>query len=170
MKKVLKNIKKIDLISGLFIMIYFFYIFFKYTVNIPLNDDYDLINNFNDILDANSFTDKWRLFYLQHNEHRILYDKFWFYVSYRLNHDGLNLNFLSFIGNLSLVALVVFYYFKLRKEFSGYFIVFPLSVLLLNLAFWENLTFSMACLSNFTFVVFALLSLHYITKNEVNNK
>ena len=48
--------------------------------------------------------------------------------------------------------------------------LFKSSEVLLNLAFWENLTFSMACLSNFTFVVFALLSLHYITKNEVNNK
>lgn len=170
MKKIFEKTRKIDLVLAFVVAIYFFYIFFKHTINIPLNDDYDVINNFNDILDANSLIDKIKLFYLQHNEHRILYDKFWFYISYWINEDGLNLNFLSFIGNLSLVALVVFYYLKLRKEYSNYYLLFPLSVLLLNIAFWENITFSMACLSNFTFVVFALLSLHYITKKEVNNK
>lgn len=170
MKKVFENIRKIDLVLALAVTAYFFYIFFKYTVNIPLNDDYDVISNFNDIIEANTFSDKAKLFYLQHNEHRILYDKFWFYVSYWISSEGLNLNFLSFIGNLSLVALVVFYYFKLKKEYSNYFILFPLSVLLLNLAFWENVTFSMAALSNFAFVVFALMSLHYVTKTKTSNK
>ena len=170
MKKIFESIWKIDLILALTVAVYFFYIFFKYTVNIPLNDDYDVISNFNDILEANTLTDKIKLFYLQHNEHRILYDKFWFYISYWISSEGLNFNFLSFIGNLSLVALVAFYYLKLRKEYSNYFVLFPLSVLLLNLAFWENITFSMACLSNFTFVLFALLSLHYITKQETGNK
>jgi hypothetical protein len=170
MKKIFENINKIDLVFGLLVLAYFFYIFFKYTVNIPVNDDYDVIANFNDILDANSFSEKAKLFYLQHNEHRILYDKFWFYISYWFSDSGLNFNFLCFIGNLSLVALLAFYYFRLRKHYPNYFILFPLAVFLLNLALWENLTFAMASLSNFAFVVFAILSLHYLTKKEIANK
>jgi uncharacterized membrane protein YsdA (DUF1294 family) len=170
MKKTFGYLKGVDLIFALAVFSYFFFIFFKYTLNIPLNDDYDVINNLNDILESNTFPEKIKLFYLQHNEHRILYDKFWFYISYLINPQGLNFNFLSFIGNLSLVVLVAFYYFKLRNEYSNYFILFPLSVFMFNLAFWENVTFSMACLSNFTFLVFALFSIHYLTKNEINNK
>ena len=170
MKKItIKNIKTLDLIFGLLILSYFFFVFFKYSVNIPINDDYDVINNFNDLLNAETFNDKIRLFYLQHNEHRILYDKLWFYISYIFNPDGLNFNFLSFIGNLSLIAIFIFYYKKLNY-FSEYLIIFPLSVFLFNLTFWENLTFSMATLSNLTFLFFALVSLNYLTKNENNNR
>ncbi|MGC4040932.1 MAG: hypothetical protein QM710_09175 [Flavobacterium sp.] len=170
MKKILDNVKYIDIAFALFVLVYFFYNFFKYTVNIPVSDDYGVIDNFTDIIEANSFKDKLTLFYHQHNEHRILYDKIWFYISYMMNDSGLNFNFLSFIGNLSLVGLVIFYYLKFRKEFSNYFLLFPLAALFLNLAFWENLTFSMASLCNFTFVLFAVISLHYLTKKETSNK
>lgn len=164
-----KNIKALDIILGLLILSYFLFVFFKYSINIPVNDDYDVINNFNNILNAETFYEKIELFYLQHNEHRILYDKLWFYISYLFNPDGLNFNFLSFIGNASLVAILIFYYNKLQY-LKQYLIIFPLSVLLLNLTFWENLTFSMAALANLTFLFFALVSLNYLTKEENNNR
>jgi len=166
-KITIKNIKTLDLIFGLLILSYFLFVFFKYSINIPVNDDYDVINNFNNILNAETFYEKIELFYLQHNEHRILYDKLWFYISYLFNPDGLNFNFLAFIGNASLVAILIFYYKKLQY-LNQYLIIIPLSVLLLNLTFWENLTFSMAALANLTFLFFALVSLNYLTKEENN--
>lgn len=168
----MKSLKyiKLDLVFGLLVLLYFFWIFFKYSVNIPINDDYDVIDNFNNIINANTFTEKVKLFFRQHNEHRILYDKLWFYITYYFNPYGLNFNFLSFIGNLSLVFILAFYFLNLKEKFKGYFILFPLSVLIMNLAFWENLTFSMATLSNLTFMLFAILSIYYITVKESNNK
>jgi hypothetical protein len=170
MKNFLEHSKKIDITLAFIVLFYFFYVFFQYTINIPVNDDYDVIGNFNSIINANTFTEKLQLFYSQHNEHRIVYDKLWFYVSYWFSDTGLNFNFLSFVGNLSLVVLVVFYYFKLKRNFGAYFILFPIAVLVLNLTFWENLTFSMAGLCNFAFLVFAVISLHYLTKTDAKNK
>jgi hypothetical protein len=40
---------------------------------------------------------------------------------------------------------------------------------LFNFASWENITFSMAGLSNFTVFLFILLSLHYLTSSTSNN-
>jgi len=160
----------LDLILAFSVVVYFFVIFFKYTVNIPINDDYDVINNFNDIINQSSAVEKVKLFFLQHNEHRILYDKLWFYVVYWFNPEGLDFNILSFIGTLSLVGIVAFYFFKLRKQYSDYILLFPVSVFIINLALWENITFSMAGLSNFTFLLFAILSIHFITQENLNNK
>lgn len=160
----------LDLILAFSVVVYFFVIFFKHTVNIPINDDYDVINNFNDIINQSSAVEKVKLFFLQHNEHRILYDKLWFYVVYWFNPEGLDFNILSFIGTLSLVGIVAFYFFKLRKQYSDYILLFPVSVFIINLALWENITFSMAGLSNFTFLLFAILSIHFITQENLNNK
>ena len=166
-KSVFSNL---DLILALSVVVYFFVIFFKYTVNIPINDDYDVINNFNDIINQSSAVEKVKLFFLQHNEHRILYDKLWFYIVYWFNPEGLDFNILSFIGTLSLVGIVAFYFFKLKKHYSDYILLFPVSVFIINLALWENITFSMAGLSNFTFLLFAILSIHFITQENLNSK
>lgn len=166
-KSVFSNL---DLILALSVVVYFFVIFFKYTVNIPINDDYDVINNFNDIINQSSAVEKVKLFFLQHNEHRILYDKLWFYIVYWFNPEGLDFNILSFIGTLSLVGIVAFYFFKLKKNYSDYILLFPVSVFIINLALWENITFSMAGLSNFTFLLFAILSIHFITQENLNSK
>ena len=73
-----KKLLIIDSFLSISFIIYFFYIFFAITSNIPINDDYGVLNNFTDIINSNSFFDKIKLFFKQHNEHRILYDKLWF--------------------------------------------------------------------------------------------
>lgn len=173
MNKFFKNTSIFIVLDSIFfvgVLYYFYKIFFENTVNMPINDDYDLINNLCDIVNTNSIGEKFSLFYNQHNEHRILYDKLWFYVSYYFNDSGLDFNFLSFIGTLSLLFLVLFFYKYLKHHFKDYLLLFPLSVLLINFAFWENITFSMAGLSNFTFYLFLVLSLYYITKPGISRK
>ena len=129
----------------------------------------DLVGD-TDLVFSNSFSDKIKFFFKQHNEHRILYDKLWFYIVYWFNPEGLDFNILSLIGTLSLVGIVAFYFFKLKKHYSDYILLFPVSVFIINLALWENITFSMAGLSNFTFLLFAILSIHFITQENLNSK
>jgi hypothetical protein len=62
-------------------------------------------------------------------------------------------------------------YAKRTSNFnSNYFVFFPIAILLFNLTFYENVTFSMAALSNFTVVLFSLLSLNFLTNKELTNK
>lgn len=159
----------IDSILSISFVIYFFYIFFASTSNIPINDDYDVLNNFTEIINSNSFSDKIKFFFKQHNEHRIFYDKIWFFLDYKI-FQQVNFNHLSFIGNLSLVGIFIFFFKKFKGKTENTIYLFPLAILIFNISFHENITFAMAALSNFTVLLFSLLSIHFITKNELNKK
>ena len=120
-------------------------------------------------MDSNSSFEKIKLIFKQHNEHRILYDKLWFFIDYKL-FNQLNFNHLSFIGNLSLVGIFIFFFYKFKNKTTNSFFLLPVAVLIFNFSFYENITFSMAALSNFTVVLFSLLSIHFITKFELNKR
>lgn len=165
--------KTIKIISWLFILlpaVIFFGVFFRFTVNAPINDDYSAILAFiNNYISTPSLTGKVKLLFEQANEHRIVYDRIWAIISYKFFHI-INFNFLSLIGNLSLVGIAIFFFNKFKNLGKLLHFFIPVTVLLFNFASWENITFTMAGLSNFTVFLFTLLSLHYLTTNKGNDK
>lgn len=166
--KRISDFRKLDIVLSLAIILFFFYIFFKYMVNVPINDDYSILDNFNGLLNADSFLEKTKLFFAQHNEHRILYDKMWFWISYLINGQ-IDFNMLALVGNLSLLGIFILWA-KRAKLSNDYMVLFPIAALLFNLTFWENMTFPMAGLSNFTGLLFSLVSLSFLCAKELSNK
>lgn len=168
----IKKEKWLIYIGILIPIVLFFGMFFYYTVDIPINDDYSAILDFtNKIISTDSISDKVKIFFSQHNEHRIAYDRFWTLISYKI-HKQLNFNFLALIGNLSLIP--IFYIFsqkalKNQKQKNLIYLI-PISVLVFNISFHENMTFAMATMSNFTVFVFSILSIHYLTKDTLTQK
>lgn len=150
-------------------IIVFFTLFYKYTVDFPINDDYGVTLGFlNDFLNADTINGKISSLLEQCNEHRIVYDKIWTIVSYKL-FGLVNFNFLSLIGNLSLVFIFYIFYKEFKKLKLSLLLLIPFTVLIFNISFWENMTYPMATMSNFTVFVFSILSLRYITIFEKNN-
>src|SRR6188768_1137650 len=164
--------KSSKLISWLFILLpigIFFALFFRFTVNAPINDDFSAILAFiNSYITTSSYSGKLKLMFDQANEHRIVYDRIWTIISYKIFH-AVNFNFLSLIGNLSLVGIAILFFNKFRRLGKPLYLFIPVTVLLFNFASWENMTFAMAGLSNFTVFLFILLSLHYLTSSSSNN-
>ena len=142
----------------------FFWLFFKYTVNMPVNDDYQAVLDFlNNYVTAKSFGEKLNLVFAQHMEHRIVFSRVWTLISYKLQHN-VNFNFLSFIGNLSLIGIALIFFRKFRSLDLSLFLFVPVTVLIFNITSWENMTFPMCAASNFVVHMFILLSLSYLTK------
>lgn len=164
---------KQKIISGSLILIpiiTFFGMFFFYMVNAPINDDYQAVLDFlNKCISTDSSTEKATLLFSQHNEHRIVYDRIWTIISYKLQNN-VNFTFLAFIGNLSLLAISLIFFRKFQNLKRSFLVFIPISVLLFNLANWENMTFAMAGMSNFTIFLFVILSLNYIAKDTLNTK
>lgn len=164
---------KRKIISGGLILlpiITFFGMFFCYMVNAPINDDYQAILDFlNKCISTDSSTEKTALLFSQHNEHRIVYDRIWTIISYKLQ-TNVNFTFLAFIGNLSLLAIAIIFFRKFLNLKRSFLVFVPISVLLFNLANWENMTFAMAGMSNFTVFLFVILSLNFIAKDTLNSK
>src|SRR4030095_1165608 len=164
--------KTIKIISWLFILlpvVVFFGVFLRFTVNAPINDDFSAILAFiNSYITTTSYGGKLKLMFDQANEHRIVYDRVWTIISYKIFH-AINFNFLSLIGNLSLVGIAILFFNKFRRLGKPLYLFIPITVLLFNFASWENITFTMAGLSNFTVFLFILLSLHFLTSSKANN-
>ncbi|MFT3794527.1 hypothetical protein [Flavobacterium sp.] len=162
------NISKVSLLDCVSIAVilalisYFYFQFFTYTANIPVNDDYKAILEFiNKFKGAESFAEKIKLMLAQHNEHRIFYDRLWTLVSYKI-YGTVNFNFLALIGNLS--YLVFFVLLSLPVWRKGFVYLIPIAVLIFNFSFHENITFPMATLSNNTGLLFIVASIYFATK------
>jgi hypothetical protein len=148
----------------------FYALFFRYTVDIPVNDDYRAILQFmNTYLETLSFFERLKLIFSQHNEHRIVYDRLWVLINYALA-GKINFNFLCLIGNLSLTGIFYILSLRLRQLAVSWIYFIPVSVLIFNIAFWENMTFAMAGMSNFTVFLFVLLSLYFLTEDATKAK
>ena len=137
--------KSSKLISWLFILLpigIFFAVFFRFTVNAPINDDFSAILAFiNSYITTPSYGGKLKLMLDQANEHRIVYDRVWTIISYKIFH-AVNFNFLSLIGNLSLVGIAILFFNKFRRLGKPLYLFIPVTVLLFNFASWEKLPFA----------------------------
>jgi hypothetical protein len=150
--------------------IIFYGLFFKYTINAPINDDYQaVLDSVNKIISTDSISEKFKILFAQHNEHRIVYDRLWSIISYKL-HYNINFNFLSFIGNLSLLGMVLILYKRFSLLQKSIVLFLPITVVLFNISSWENMTFAMASMSNFTVYLFILISLGFITSDTISKK
>jgi len=151
-------------------IIIFCCLFFRFTVNAPINDDYQAILDFlNKIISTDSYSEKIKLLFSQHNEHRIVYDRIWTIISYKVQ-GNVDFNFLAFIGNLSLLGIAVIFYKRFSLLQKPLLLFVPVTIMLFNITSWENVTFAMAALSNFTVYLFILISLGFITSNTSENK
>ena len=150
-------------------VILFFSFFFRYTVNAPINDDFEILNFINKCIATDSINEKLSLIFAQHNEHRIIYDRLWTIISYKLQ-DAVNFNTLAFIGNLSLLGVAGIFFVRFRELGKNVSLFFPVTVMLFNLTSWENITFPMAALSNFTIYLFMIASLWFLSRDTQNKK
>ena len=71
------------IIFGIIALIYFSAIFL-YSVDVPINDDYDILESISKILNNSTLTlmDKIKILFSQHNEHRIFTTRFLFIVKF----------------------------------------------------------------------------------------
>ena len=144
----------------------FFWFFLRYTVDVPVNDDYPAILLFlNNFLSTSSLHEKLKLIFSQHNEHRIVYCRLWSLLYYMLDKP-INFNVLGFIGNLSIAGIGLIFFRRFLRLGKSLFLFIPVSVLLFNLTSSENMLYSMCALSNFPVYVFILLCLLFVTSSS----
>lgn len=147
------------LIYGLFI--------FRYAVNIPYYDDYDVILNFmNTFVQTGTVMEKISLFFLQHNEHRIVFDRIITLCYYYL-FDEIDFKSLIIFGNLGWVLTVSMLMVYLKKSSSSLYCLIPIPYFLLSFSHWENMFFAMAAIQNYWFIFFTIAFLISLSKNKI---
>ena len=165
----IKNQKVLNLISILIpcgIILNYFYIINKYSINFPFLDDFHAILDFlNKFILHPELHERIKELFSQHNEHRILFVKVIVLIQYYLL-DQLNFKVFIIIGNSSLVLTLIFLYksfiFK-HKVHLLYYI--PISIILFNLRYWETSFWAMSSIQNLWVICFALMSLFFLFRD-----
>ncbi len=145
----------------LFPITVFYVVFQKYAVNIPHWDDFAIRNTLAKMLETDSFSEKIKLLFSQHNEHRILLTRLSAWAIYLLQ-GTLNLKSLMFIGFLALVGLLIIL-FQVSKKYSSSLLAFvPVPYILFNIGLFENTFWGMASVQNFGVIFFAFLTFYWL--------
>ncbi len=125
-----------------------------FAVNIPFMDDFDNLLFF-----ANA-KDKWQLLFAQHNEHRLFFNRAVVWLMLTLN-EQINFSILIYLANCILMVIVFLLVKKFPTENNATFL--PLLLLVFNLQNWENMTWAMAGLQNYSVILFALFSFYFFS-------
>lgn len=139
----------------------FYVVFQKYAVNIPHWDDFAIRNTLAKILETESFTEKIKLLFSQHNEHRIFITRLSAWIIYLLQ-GTLNLKTLMFLGFLALIGILIIF-FQVSKKYNLPLLAFvPVSFILFNVGLFENTFWGMASVQNFGVIFFAFLTFYWL--------
>lgn len=133
-----------------------------YAVNVPKWDDHALRAFLYYSEQETTLSGKIYQLFRQHNEHRIVYDRFITLLDYKLT-GKLNFRHLMVVGNLSLVGLLLLFIAVLRQYNRPLLYAVPVAWLLFNLSQWENMFWGMAALQNFSVVLWVLAALYGLT-------
>ncbi len=155
-------VNSISLVLSLVILFIFGWIFFQFAINVPKWDDFAFIKFLADFNETDNYFKKIEFLFKQHNEHRLVTTRlvalFDFYIFGKVNFVHLMI-----LGNLGLVFIL----FILYKQTQKIEIVFPLSVLWLNISFFENSFWGMASFSNFWVVCFVLFAIYLVVHDRL---
>lgn len=154
-----KNIASFSLI--LIPIAFFWYIFNKYAINIPHWDDFAVRNSLISFFNTDSFVEKTKILFAQHNEHRIFLTRFAVLLIYEIK-GTLDLKCLMFLGNLSLVGILSLFY-KISKKYNFSLIsIAPISFIIFTSGLYENVFWGMACIQNFGVIFLAFLTFYWL--------
>lgn len=149
------SFRKVLAICLIFTPILFFgYLFQKYAINIPHWDDLAVRNTIADYLKTDSFIEKIRILFSQHNEHRIVLTRIFALLIYA-TQGFLDLKTLMIFGNLSLVGLLFIFYKNLQRSNTGPLAIVPVAFLIFNIGLYENVFWGMASVQNFWVILLA---------------
>ena len=143
-------------------------------VNVPKWDDHALKAYLFYSEQETTFTGKIYQLFRQHNEHRIILDRFVTWLDFTV-FGKLNYLHLMILGNASLLGLLGIFWAVLArvnemsssKKITSLHYLPPIAFLLFNLSSWENAFWGMAALQNFSVVLFVIGSIYVLsfTKN-----
>lgn len=161
----------ISLILPVFPLIIYWWLVLCTSVNIPLWDDYDSVLNFLNEWIAASTGERFKLFFSQHNEHRISIIRFFFLIQHYL-FEGINFRGLIIIANLFLTGFYLLLWRWVSLKFAkpdSTFIITAIGFVLFQPQFGDGMIWTTTTLSNFALVAIAFLTFRLAEQREARH-
>lgn len=136
----------------------------QHAINVPFADDiFDVVKVVSDVLTADDRDSAIRVLYAQHNDHRTIASRLVYLGSYGVLGE-LDFRVLTFLANLALPLLVLFFYLVLRGHTARYLIILPVALILFQLRAYGIMLWSMAAFAYFYVFLYGCYSLYFLHK------
>ncbi len=161
----LKYLYYVVIIITIIPLCFYSYVFLKYSTNAPYYDDfYWGISFLNDYRSAESISEKIRLIFQQHAQHRIAYFRA-FMVGYYHLLGTINFKHLTIIGNFSNLVVFCVLVDVLRKKFDLKYFILPLALIFFQIQYYQNIISTYGFPNN-AVIMWVILAFYAATKPQ----
>lgn len=160
----LKYCYYLSLIGAFIIIAFYCYIFINFSSNAPYFDDFFWGFTFLDeYINATSFSEKLRLIFQQHAQHRIAYFRLFIIGHYHL-FGTINFKTIAIFANFSNLVLFFVIAIVLGKHKIHRFFILPLALILFQFQYYQNII-STYGFPNMAVYMWAILAFYFQTKS-----
>jgi len=149
------------------ILIFYIGTILIYSSHMPISDDYGAVLLFlNNYVQTENLLDKLHAFFLQHNEHRIVFNRLIEVIQLKLFGE-VNFKVLILIGNLGwLLTLYLLWVYIKRKNIISPWAFIPVVLIMLSFSHSALMTWAMASLQNYWQLYFSILTIYFMTTHR----
>ncbi len=147
-------------------IVIFYGFIWRNALGIPFQDDIDgILGVLQDLLKANSFSEKLTIILQQDDEHRVAFDRVVTYCLYLLNGE-VNLKTHLLIGCSLILGIFGMIAYAFRKANLPLFALIPVAFFIFQIQYYEGIFWSMIPCQNFAVLFFAFLSIFLVSQGS----
>jgi len=152
--------------AALFALVIYILTISRYAYNMPVGDDYDAILAYLNKFVVADTAEKIHLFFIQHNEHRILLTHL-VSISDLAIFGSVNFIHLIWFGTLGwLLSIAAFWYFSAKEQISPLEFA-PAAIILLTFSHHEMMTWAMTSIQQYYQVCFGILTIGFMVNRRL---
>ncbi|GAB3167713.1 hypothetical protein [Telluribacter humicola] len=149
-------------------ILYFFYIIYSHTVNIPFTDDYELLKSFYRLMHAPEPMERVKSWFEQVNQHRFAFERVVMLSIYQVMGSE-DIKAQIIVGDLFLLGILYLLYRLWKAEGLSFAAFLPVPFLVFNLIYHENAIWGIAAIQNTALIFFAMLAAYALSFNSTRS-
>ena len=146
-------------------IIYFFLTLDAFIINVPLSDDYNLLETIYNFKNESDFVSAVKILFEQVNQHRFAFERIIMLIMVFFT-GTVNIKFQIILGNLFMLGILYLFFRTFKKERISWFYFIPVPYVLFNLVYYENAFWGIAALQNTPLIFFAFLSSYGVSRQD----
>ncbi|TKT92156.1 hypothetical protein FDK13_11990 [Dyadobacter frigoris] len=164
-----KSLQKFRDFLGLGLIIvpvgYFYIILSAHVINVPYEDDYNLLETIYNLKNGSGFTNTAKILFEQVNQHRFAFERIVMLIMVFFT-GTVDIKLQVMLGNLFMLGILYLFFLTFKKEKVSWYYFIPVPYILFNLVYFENAIWGIAAIQNTPLLFFAMLTVYFIGKPD----
>lgn len=161
-----KAFTKFGIVIGISCIILYIGVVLSFSSNYPFWDDYDAVLGYLNNFCESSTKDKISSLFLQHNEHRLFFNRIIEIIQYYA-FGNVNFYYLILIGNIGWFLSIYLLIKYVRDSGYAWGYTIPIIVIMTSFAHHECMTWAMCSIQQYFQLFFAFLTIHLLVKHKI---